>query len=209
MIDGFQTTWRYDSENADSKADIHVQNLTLITGGVRSGKSIFAEQLAKQSNKTVHYIATMPVLDEDAEQQQRIQRHRARRPSDWQTIEAPYTLPEEIAKLCSASGFCLIDCLSVYISNIILGDTPDCGPSKPYELEARVLADVELVLEGISRCTTIDFVIVTNEVGWGVVPDNQLARAYRDFLGIANQMIAQQAREVWLTVAGIPAKVKG
>lgn len=187
-----------------------MQNLTLITGGVRSGKSIFAEKLAKQSNKTVHYIATMPVLDEDAEQQQRIQRHRARRPSEWQTIEAPYTVPEEITKLGSASGFCIIDCLSVYISNLMLGDTPDCGPSNPYELalEARVYAEVSLVLERISSRAAIDFVVVTNEVGWGVVPDNQLARAYRDFLGFANQRIAQEAREVWLTVAGIPTQIK-
>jgi adenosylcobinamide kinase/adenosylcobinamide-phosphate guanylyltransferase len=208
MTDGFQTTWQYDIGEADSKAGVHVQNLTLITGGVRSGKSIFAERLAKQSNKTVHYIATMPVLDDDEEQQQRIHRHRSRRPEGWQTIEAPYTLPAAIAKLRSASGFCLIDCLSVYVSNIILGDTPDLGPAKPYEMESRLFGEIDRILEEIVECPNLEFVIVTNEVGWGVVPDNQLARAFRDFLGIANQMIAQQAQEVWMTVAGIPTKIK-
>lgn len=186
-----------------------MQNLTLITGGVRSGKSLFAEQLAKQSNKTVYYIATMPVLADDAEQQQRIQRHRARRPDGWQTIEAPYTLPDAIAQLGSASGICLIDCLSVYVSNIILGDKPDEGPSKPYEVESRIFSEIDRILDEMSRCRNLSFVVVTNEVGWGVVPDNQLARAFRDFLGIANQIVAQRASEVYLTVAGIPTKIKG
>jgi adenosylcobinamide kinase/adenosylcobinamide-phosphate guanylyltransferase len=185
-----------------------VDNLTLITGGVRSGKSIFAEQLAKQSNKTVYYIATMPVLDDDAEQQQRIHRHRARRPEGWQTIEAPYTLPAAIAKLDNRSGFCLIDCLSVYVSNIILGDTPDLGPDEPYKLETRVFSEIDRTIEEIEKAKSVEFVVVTNEVGWGVVPDNQLARAFRDFLGIANQMLAAQAKSVYMTCAGIPTKIK-
>jgi adenosylcobinamide kinase/adenosylcobinamide-phosphate guanylyltransferase len=185
-----------------------VDNLTLITGGVRSGKSIFAEQLAKQSNKTVYYIATMPVLDDDAEQQQRIERHRARRPEGWQTIEAPYTLPAAIAKLESRSGFCLIDCLSVYISNILLGDTPDLGPAEPYKLEPRVFGEVDRVIEEIGKAKSMEFVIVTNEVGSGVVPDNQLARAFRDFVGIANQMLAAQSHSVYMTCVGIPTKLR-
>jgi adenosylcobinamide kinase / adenosylcobinamide-phosphate guanylyltransferase len=186
-----------------------VDNLTLITGGVRSGKSIFAERLAKESNKLVCYLATMPVLKDDAEQQQRIQRHRARRPVEWKTIEAPYTLPAAIAATQAECGFCLVDCLSVYISNIILGDQPDTGPDEPYKVESRIFSEVDRIIEEIGSKKEIDFVVVTNEVGWGVVPDNQLGRAYRDFLGLANQSFAQHAREVWLCVAGIPTKIKG
>jgi adenosylcobinamide kinase/adenosylcobinamide-phosphate guanylyltransferase len=188
--------------------DLHVDNLTLITGGVRSGKSLFAEQVASDSGKNIFYIATMPVLPEDEEQQQRIQKHRVRRPKEWQTIEAPYTLPDAIASLTSASGLCLVDCLTVYISNVILGDTPDLGPSDPYALESRIVSEVEKVISQVRTKHEIDFVLVTNEVGWGVVPDNQLARAFRDFVGIANQIVAKQANNVYMMCAGIPMKVK-
>jgi adenosylcobinamide kinase/adenosylcobinamide-phosphate guanylyltransferase len=188
--------------------DLDVNNLTLITGGVRSGKSLFAESIAKQSSKSIHYIATMPVLPGDSEQQERIQKHRVRRPKEWQTVEAPYTLPDAIAGLASTSGLCLVDCLTVYISNIILGDTPDSGPSDPYAMESRIVSEVEAVLQNVRAAKDMEFLIVTNEVGWGVVPDNQLARAFRDFVGIANQLVAKEAANVYMMCSGIPMKVK-
>lgn len=185
-----------------------MDNLTLITGGVRSGKSLFAEKLAKESRKNICYIATMPVLPEDAEQQERIQKHRVRRPQEWQTIEAPYTLPGAIASLEGDTELCLVDCLTVYISNIILGDTPESGPRDPYALESRVISSAEAVLQQTRARTDVQFLVVTNEVGWGVVPDNQLARAFRDFVGIANQILASDAKLVYMMCSGIPIKVK-
>lgn len=188
--------------------DLSVDNLTLITGGVRSGKSLYAESIAKQSAKSIHYIATMPVLPADEEQQQRIQKHRVRRPPEWKTIEAPYTLPGAIASLTGEGGLCLVDCLTVYISNIILGDTPEDGPADPYALESRIVSEVEAVLKSVRAAQDVEFVIVTNEVGWGVVPDNQLARAFRDFVGIGNQIVAKEAKNVFMMCAGIPIRVK-
>lgn len=182
-------------------------NLTLITGGVRSGKSIFAESIAREANKKIYYIATMPVLPEDAEQQTRIDRHRMRRPADWVTFEAPYTLPDALSKV-EDNSLCVIDCLSVYVSNILLGDTPQAGPTEPYTLESKLFAEVERVMAAIAQKSTVEFVAVTNEVGWGVVPDNQLGRAYRDFLGMVNQSFAKQAQAVWMTCVGIPVRIK-
>lgn len=185
-----------------------MKNLTMITGGVRSGKSLYAEKLAKESGKKVIYIATMPVLDDDNEQQTRIQRHKTRRPESWTTIEAPYTLPQQITDLVNDSAFCLIDCLSVYVSNLILGDTPDIGPTEPYAQESRLFSEVDAVISAMEKKPDIEFTVVTNEVGWGVVPDNKLSRAYRDFLGLANQTFAQHAANVFITFAGLPMRLK-
>jgi adenosylcobinamide kinase/adenosylcobinamide-phosphate guanylyltransferase len=185
-----------------------VKNLTLITGGVRSGKSLFAESLAKAARFPIFYIATMPSLPDDAEQQTRIERHRMRRPPEWSTIEAPYTLPEAIHELPLTPGFCLIDCLSVWVSNLMLGDDPDNGPADPYAQEAKLFNAVDRIVHIMEVKTNIEFVVVTNEVGWGVVPDNALSRAYRDFLGLVNQTFARHADNVYLTAAGLPLKLK-
>lgn len=150
----------------------------------------------------------MPVLPGDAEQQTRIDRHRTRRPKEWKTVEAPYTLPDAIYALDNDSAFCLIDCLSVYVSNLILGDNPDAGPDDPYAQEARLFNEIDRTIHIMEQRDKVDFVVVTNEVGWGVVPDNQLGRAYRDFLGLSNQTFALNADQVWMTCAGIPVRIK-
>ncbi len=150
----------------------------------------------------------MPVLPEDSEQQTRIERHRLRRPLEWCTIEAPYTLPESILGLPTTPTFCLIDCLSVYVSNLILGDTPEKGPPDPYAQETKLFNEIDRIVALISQQQNTNFVIVTNEVGSGVVPDNALSRAYRDFLGLSNQTMAQEADNVWLTCSGLPLRLK-
>jgi adenosylcobinamide kinase/adenosylcobinamide-phosphate guanylyltransferase len=185
-----------------------LKNLTLITGGVRSGKSLFAESLARAAKTPIFYIATMPNLPDDAEQQTRIERHRLRRPAEWKTIEAPYTLPAAIHELPLTAGFCLIDCLSVWVSNLILGDDPDVGPSDPYALEAELFNATDRIIHIMEEKENFEFVVVTNEVGWGVVPDNALSRAYRDFLGLVNQSFAIHADNVYLTAAGLPLRLK-
>jgi adenosylcobinamide kinase/adenosylcobinamide-phosphate guanylyltransferase len=185
-----------------------VKNLTLITGAVRSGKSLFAEQLATQSAGPVLYIATMPHLPGDAEQSQRIDRHQRRRPSGWTTMERPYDLPAAIAAAPPETRQCIIDCLPVYISNALLRACDFRDDAQPYEHEGIIFAEVDALLSALSARDSIRFLLVTNEVGWGVVPETSLGRAFRDFVGIANQRLAAQAEEVWLTCVGLPLRLK-
>jgi adenosylcobinamide kinase / adenosylcobinamide-phosphate guanylyltransferase len=182
-----------------------VKNLTLITGGVRSGKSRLAETLANASGSQVYYLATMPRILGDNEQDERIDRHRRRRPENWQTIECPYDLTDAIDTLPRSGGCALIDCLSLFVSNLILNQR---SSKDPYACEDVIAVSVDDVLKAIDKRTDYQFIVVTNEVGWGVVPDNPLGRAFRDFLGIANQQFAEQSDTVWLTCAGLPLRLK-
>ena len=160
------------------------------------------------SGATVVYLATMPKLIDDKEQEQRIARHQERRPPDWTTIESAYKLPQSIASLPSSAGFCIIDCLSVYISNLLVGPDGANGDTDPYRQEAPILAEVDRLLAVIEEKNRVQFAVVTNEVGWGVVPETALGRAFRDFLGLANQRFAAQSQEVWLTCVGLPLRLK-
>jgi len=185
-----------------------VKNLTLITGAVRSGKSLFAEQLATKYGGAVLYIATMPHLPGDAEQSQRIDRHQSRRPAHWTTVERPYDLPAAIAAAPPETQQCIIDCLPVYISNALLRACDFRDDAEPYEHEGAIFAEVDAIIAALSARDNVRFFLVTNEVGWGVVPETSLGRAFRDFVGIANQRLAAQAEEVWLTCVGLPLRLK-
>jgi adenosylcobinamide kinase/adenosylcobinamide-phosphate guanylyltransferase len=164
--------------------------------------------MAKRSRAPVIYIATMPALAGDIEQQKRIARHQERRPSGWRTLEAPYDLSTKIASLPDSQLFCIVDCLTVLVSNLIIGRRQEGMQGDPYLQEVPVFAELEAVLDAIDEKRKAKFVVVTNEVGWGVVPETPLGRAFRDFVGIANQKFAAQADEVWLICAGIPLRVK-
>ncbi len=182
------------------------KNLTLITGGARSGKSELAEELARDSKVKVHYLATMALWTDDSEGVARIAKHRLRRPSDWTTIEAPLALAQVVSELPVGPGVVIIDCLSLYVSNLTLdGYQEDCDP---YQREGPVVKSIQAVLSEIAKRKDLEFIAVTNEVGCGVVPENRLSRAYRDFLGTANQLFAQQAAVVWLLVAGLKLQLK-
>ena len=181
-------------------------NLTFITGGARSGKSALAESLAIESGLPVYYLATMPPWPGDPEVKDRVNRHRQRRPAHWQTIEAPRQLEVSIGRLPVGAGLAVIDCLSVYVSTLLL-DGYEEGDD-PYTREPRVLPAVEDVLAAIQSRSDVQFVTVSNEVGWGVVPDTPLGRAYRDFLGLANQAFAARAACVWLVCAGLKLRLK-
>ncbi|GLK86785.1 bifunctional adenosylcobinamide kinase/adenosylcobinamide-phosphate guanylyltransferase [Ancylobacter defluvii] len=168
---------------------------TLVLGGARSGKSSHAETLVQRAPAPWFYVATAQAhgAEHDAEMEERIAQHRARRGGDWVTIEAPHDLAGALGALPSGAPV-LIDCLTLWLSNRMLADAdPDLDSAI---LEAELLAHDGPV------------VAVSNEVGLGIVPDNALARRFRDAQGRLNQRLAALADEVALVVAGIPVKVK-
>jgi adenosylcobinamide kinase/adenosylcobinamide-phosphate guanylyltransferase len=166
-------------------------HLTLIIGGARSGKSRYGESLITRLPPPWIYVATAQALD--AEMAERIAAHRARRGSGWTTVEAPRDLAGALP--AHASAPILIDCLTLWLSNLMLADA-DIGAET--ERLARALRD---------RAAPV--VMIANEVGFGIVPENVLARRFRDQQGLLNQSIAALADRVVLMVAGLPLSVKG
>jgi adenosylcobinamide kinase/adenosylcobinamide-phosphate guanylyltransferase len=164
--------------------------VTLVLGGARSGKSRYAEGLAAGFKGPKAYVATAEPRDE--EMQARIAQHRARRGEGWTTYEAPLDLVQTLAGC--REQFILLDCLTLWISNLILA-------------ERGVASAVEALCEELTG-TKAHVVIVSNEVGQGIVPDNALARSFRDQQGLANQKLAEAADEVVLMVAGLPLILK-
>ena len=179
-------------------------NITLITGGIRSGKSDFAEQLMPTGNEKVLYIATG--VANDNEMDIRIQRHQARRPSHWMTLEEPINIVNSL-KNQLANENCpkhiLLDSLDVWISNVLL-----YHEAQPYlEIEQKVLSDIDQLTKLCNKHTGA-VTIVSSEVGLSLVSPNKLGRYFQDLLGIANQSIAAAASKVYLIVSGLPIQVK-
>lgn len=188
------------------KTVLDVKNLTLITGGARSGKSAFAEALANSDGGKVLYIATMEEIVEDSEALERIKRHRERRPQSWSTVEVPFDVDQAVATISKDTDVCLIDCLSLYVSNMLLA--LDEKSTTARELEDPIQEAASKLLAAMSKRPEIRFIVVTNEVGWGIVPEHKLARSYRDLLGFTNQQFAHAAGEVWLSCVGLQVKLK-
>ena len=176
--------------------------IVLVTGGARSGKSRFAEQYAARFGKKVAYIATAGVYDE--EMTFRVKLHRERRPKDWHTWEAPENAHFAIEEAGRAHDMILFDCLTLYISNLLCALENVRDSAANYEL---IREKISLLLEAAKEQdgTTI---FVTNEVGAGIVPENHLAREYRDITGIANQLTARAADEVYVVSCGIAVDFK-
>ena len=174
--------------------------MTFVLGGARSGKSAFAEGLAKKYNDVV-YIATAEVKDE--EMRERIQIHRARRPFDWKTVEAPFHVDVVVSNLSEKVGVVYIDCITLYITNMLLSDDREILKQK----QLQILDEINR-LSKACRESKSDVIMVSNEVGLGIVPDNALSRVFRDIAGNANQMLADEADEVYFMVAGIAQKIK-
>jgi adenosylcobinamide kinase / adenosylcobinamide-phosphate guanylyltransferase len=168
-----------------------VAQLTLVLGGARSGKSRYAESLIATLPPPWTYVATAEALDN--EMTERIGAHRARRGSQWRTIEAPRDLPAALAKCGNAPA--LIDCLTLWLSNLMLGGA---------DIEAEMAR-----FEGALAAARSPVIMVANEVGSGIVPDHPLGRRFRDLQGVLNQRIAARADCVVLMVAGLPLAVKG
>jgi len=169
----------------------------VVIGGCRSGKSRYALELAEGISPTGRlFVATS--VPEDAEMMDRVRRHREERGPDWNTLEEPVRLAEALAAHAPDSGVILVDCVTLWISNLML-QTDDIGA-----IQGRIH---QLCLCLASACCPV--VLVTNEVGGGIVPENRLARHFRDLVGFANQTVAAGAdRVVWM-VAGIPVVIKG
>jgi adenosylcobinamide kinase/adenosylcobinamide-phosphate guanylyltransferase len=178
----------------------------LIIGGARSGKSNFAQQLALKPASAVLFVATAEAGDE--EMKQRIAAHRKTRPPTWKTLEARTNLSTQIAQNIGKAQTVIIDCITLLINNII----QQYGQQSDEEIEAAliekaVMAEIEELVNYIDQ-SGAHFIIVTNDVGLGLVPAEKVSRLYRDLLGKANQILAEHADEVYLMVAGIPVTVK-
>lgn len=173
--------------------------IILVTGGARSGKSRFAEKYAARCGQKIAYVATAEVRDE--EMAERVRRHRARRPANWRTCEAPRDAHLVLREAAQSCDTILFDCLTVYMSNILL--------SLPSNADFYVSAEenIRALLAALSDWNGTA-IFVTNEVGSGIVPNNKLARDFRDMAGMANQMIGQVADEVYLVVCGIAVDIK-
>jgi len=164
--------------------------VTLVLGGTRSGKSRHAESLCQGER---HYVATAQAFDE--EMHQRIAQHQADRGGGWATHEVIMDLPEKLVEIDKLGRVILVDCLTLWLSNLILAQ-----------------ADWRMMGEQLAaRLTTMkaDVVLVSNEVGMGIVPENKLARSFRDAQGFLNQRVAQAADRVVFVVAGLPLVLKG
>ncbi len=223
--------------------------ITFVIGGARSGKSAFAEDLARKYNNVV-YIATAEIKDE--EMRNRIEIHRARRPLDWKTIESPFHVDRVISSLSEKVNLIYLDCVTLYITNMLLsGETGSCRGERPFapakddenspsltppsrerktkmattspSLDGMGKGEGEReslkqkhpqILEEINKLSKAcresksDVIIVSNEVGLGIVPDNALSRVFRDIAGSANQILADEADEVYFMVAGIAQRIK-
>ncbi|HHW04085.1 MAG TPA: bifunctional adenosylcobinamide kinase/adenosylcobinamide-phosphate guanylyltransferase [Thermoanaerobacterales bacterium] len=184
-------------------------SMTFITGGARSGKSRFAERMAAESKHKVIYIATAQALDQ--EMVQRIAIHRQRRPRRWETIEEPKYVSMVLKDIRKSGkfddcGVILIDCLALLVSNWLPLEKAEKS-STWEELRKTLLEEIGAIIQEIRKMEK-HIIIVSNEVGLGLVPEYPLGRLYRDLLGEVNQMVALAADEVYFMVSGIPLKIK-
>ena len=176
--------------------------LILITGGARSGKSAFAERLAMRG-KRVLFAATAEALDDDMAR--RIAAHRSSRPAEWDTLEEPRSLPEAIRRKAAGAAVpydtIIVDCLAIWVSNLLLLHEGNA------DAEARILDAAKKLLD-VHESSDATWIVVTNEVGLGVVPPSSLGRTYRDTLGRVNSLVASRADKVYLMAAGLALDLK-
>ncbi len=174
-----------------------MNNVIFIIGGCRSGKSSHALKIAEDipGGRKI-YIATC--VPQDDEMRQRVAKHQRERRENWTTVEEPLLLPEAILEHSSKADVVLGDCLTLWLSNLLMETNDDA------KLEGMISQ-----LTDALKNATCPIILVSNEVGTGIVPENKLARQYRDIIGLANQSVAQTANKVFWVVAGIPVTVKG
>ena len=190
--------------------------LILILGGARSGKSAFAERLAARSGRTVAYIAT--ATDSDDEMRERIARHRASRPQQWHTIEEPLDLAGAIQRAYHLADVALLDCVTLWLGNTLLQELGEHESDVQGNEELRITSSPfdDRSMQQISALLAVmqnaeagkTLIVVSNEVGLGIVPAYPLGRVYRDTLGYINQRLAQDADRVYLMVAGMAVDIK-
>jgi adenosylcobinamide kinase / adenosylcobinamide-phosphate guanylyltransferase len=179
------------------------KELILVLGGARSGKSTYAQQAAlDMAGPSVLYVATAEALDD--EMRARIAVHQSERPTGWRTLEAPRLTGQAIAGAAGSAGLVVVDCLTLLVSNTVLSLGDDASTQ---EAEQAALAQAEALLDAY-RAGHATWIVVSNEVGLGVVPPYALGRSYRDALGRANQRLAAAADRVLFMVAGLPMRLK-
>ena len=175
------------------------KELVVVLGGARAGKSDFAQELAQSGDRAL-FVATAEARDDDMAR--RIADHRARRPLGWDTLEEPVHLVDAIAPVVERYDMALLDCLTLWVSNHMLID--EGAP----EVESRILDATERLLQ-LYEGGSAGWVVVSNEVGMGVVPPTPSGRDFRDILGRVNRMVASRADRVYLMVAGLALELKG
>jgi len=180
---------------------------TLVFGGARSGKSAFAERLAQACGKEVVYLATSRAGD--GEMATRIAHHRERRPLEWQTVEEELALAESLHAHCAPGRVVLVDCLTLWLSNLMFSDGrsyPDVGD---IELPARFHEERAALLDALDAGLAGDVIFVSNEVGMGIVPWGAISRSFADEAGRLNQAVAARVDRAVLVAAGLPLVLKG
>jgi len=167
--------------------------ITFVLGGARSGKSSFAEKLVEDSGLQPVYLATGRAFDKEMES--RISIHRDRRGSEWQTVEEPLDLVGALEKHAGHDRFVLVDCLTLWITNLMMA-------------EQNIATETKTLIAALPKLSG-PVVFVSNEVGLGIVPENRMAREFRDHAGFLHQAVASVADEVYFMAAGLPLKMKG
>lgn len=178
----------------------------LVMGGARSGKSHYALELALKLSQPVLFVATAEAGDE--EMRQRIEEHQKARPFTWSTLEVTTRVGSQIIQKKDKAQTVIVDCITLLVNNICGQHSDPTGePVDASLIEKEVMAEIGDLVDCINQVNA-NFIIVTNEVGLGLVPASRMSRLYRDLLGRANQILAQHVDEIYLMVAGLPLRIK-
>ena len=180
--------------------------IILCSGGARSGKSEFAERLALATAGRKAYVATGQAFDE--EMIDRIKKHQERRGEIWKNFEVPLHLAKEWQNISQSADVILIDCLTMFTTNHMMAHGSIQGQQDANQLEAAVLTELESLLASIKSCEDKTVIFVTNEIGLGIVPDNKLARYFRDIAGRVNRTVATAADKLYVTISGVTIELK-
>ncbi len=179
--------------------------MSLILGGARSGKSTFAEQLAAKLGEKVVYIATAEA--KDSEMVARIEVHQRERPSHWQTLEIPIQVGKYWQNVSIEADVVLLDCVTLLVTNVLMKNSPDLENIDEEVVHRAVTDEIDGLVTAVAQ-SDAHWLIVSNEVGLGLVPPYPLGRVYRDALGRANQQLAHAANKVYFMLAGIPMQMQ-
>ena len=180
--------------------------IILCSGGARSGKSEFAERLALATKGQKAYVATGQAFDE--EMVDRIKKHQERRGKIWNNFEVPLHLADEWKNISQSADVILIDCLTMFTTNHMMAYGSIRGQEDANRLEQTILSELDILLDSIQSCENKTVIFVTNEIGLGIVPDNKLARYFRDIAGRVNRAVASVADKLYLTISGVTIELK-
>ena len=180
--------------------------IILCSGGARSGKSEFAEQLALSLKGRKAYVATGQAFDD--EMKDRIKKHQMRRGKEWITFEIPLHLHKNWEQIKNVSDVILIDCLTMFTSNHVFAHGDINTQEDSNRIESIILEELRLLLQEINNSNDKTVIFVTNEIGLGIVPENKLARYFRDITGRVNREVASAANKLYLTISGVTIELK-